>query len=54
MIKLITHNDLDGVGCCIIAKYILREQIDVNYCNYKNINDVVLDTLKIMINMNKY
>ncbi|ENY8365389.1 TPA: DHH family phosphoesterase [Clostridioides difficile] len=51
MIKLITHNDLDGVGCCIIAKYILREQIDVNYCNYKNINDVVLDTLK---NHDKY
>ncbi|MDI0267862.1 DHHA1 domain-containing protein [Clostridioides difficile] len=46
MIKLITHNDLDGVGCYIIANYILHEQIEVNYCNYKNVNDVVLDTLE--------
>ncbi|MCO5822887.1 DHHA1 domain-containing protein [Clostridioides difficile] len=46
MIKLITHNDLDGVGCYIIANYILHEQIDANYCNYKNVNDVVLETLE--------
>lgn len=46
MIKLITHNDLDGVGCYIIAKYLMQEEINVSYCSYKNVNDVVLEVIE--------
>lgn len=46
MIKLITHNDLDGVGCCVVAKYFLQEEIDVSYCSYKNVNEVTLEVIE--------
>lgn len=46
MIKLITHNDLDGVGCYVVAKYFLDAEIDVSYCDYKNVNEIVLDVIK--------
>lgn len=31
--KLYTHNDLDGVGCAILAKLLWGEYIDIRYCN---------------------
>ncbi|GAA0102576.1 oligoribonuclease NrnB [Paraclostridium bifermentans] len=46
MIKLITHNDLDGIGCHVVAKYFLEEEIDVDYCTYKNVNEVVLEVIE--------
>lgn len=51
MIKLITHNDLDGIGCYVVAKYFIEEEIDVSYCSYKNVNEVALETIK---NIDKY
>lgn len=47
MIKLFTHTDLDGVGCAILAKLAFGEEIDVEYCDYNNVNEKVkyyLDT----------
>lgn len=43
MIKLFTHTDLDGVGCAVLAKiaYADIEDIDIEYCNYDEINDKV-------------
>lgn len=38
MIKLFTHTDLDGVGCAILAKIAFGEDIDIEYCNYDDIN----------------
>ncbi len=31
MYKLFTHNDLDGVGCGIVAKIAFGDQVDVRY-----------------------
>ena len=43
-IKLFTHTDLDGVGCAILAYLAFgRENVDVEYCDYKNINENVRD-----------
>jgi oligoribonuclease NrnB/cAMP/cGMP phosphodiesterase (DHH superfamily) len=41
MIKLFTHTDLDGIGCAILAKIAFGDEVDVEYCNYNNINDIV-------------
>lgn len=46
MIKLITHTDLDGIGCYVVAKYFLTKEIDVSYCDYKNVNEVVNDIME--------
>ena len=41
-IKLFTHTDLDGVGCAILAYLAFgRENVDVEYCDYKNIDGIV-------------
>lgn len=45
MLKLITHNDLDGVGCGIIASYILGNGIDISYCSNHQVDKVFSDTL---------
>lgn len=43
-IKLFTHTDLDGIGCAILAYLAFgRENIDVEYCDYSNVNDKVGD-----------
>lgn len=47
MIKLFTHTDLDGVGCAILAKLVFGEDVDIEYCDYNNVNEKVkyyLDT----------
>ena len=51
MIKLITHTDLDGVSCYIIAKVLLTEYVDVSFCDYSNVND---EALKVINENNKY
>lgn len=43
-VKLFTHNDLDGVGNAILAQLAFgKENVDVNYCDYKQINSVVAE-----------
>jgi len=43
-IKLFTHTDLDGIGCAILAYLAFgRESVDVEYCDYSNVNDKVGD-----------
>jgi oligoribonuclease NrnB/cAMP/cGMP phosphodiesterase (DHH superfamily) len=39
-VKLFTHTDLDGVGCYVVAKHVY-ENVDVEYCNYDEINEKV-------------
>lgn len=39
-IKLFTHTDLDGVGCAILGK-LAFDDIDIEYCNYDDINKKV-------------
>ena len=43
MIKLFTHTDLDGIGCAVLAKIAFGEDVDIEYCNYDDINDKVKD-----------
>jgi len=40
-IKLFTHTDLDGVGCAILGRYMFKESIDIEYCDYGNVNDKI-------------
>jgi uncharacterized protein len=40
-VKLFTHTDLDGVGCAIVARHIFGDNVDVEYCDYNEINDKV-------------
>lgn len=37
-IKLFTHTDLDGIGCAILAKIKFGENVDIEYCNYDDVN----------------
>ena len=44
--KLFTHTDRDGVGCAILAYLAFgRENVDVEYCNYNDVNEKVSDFL---------
>lgn len=45
MVKLFTHTDLDGVGCAILAKIAFRENVDISYCNYDDVDRQVTDFL---------
>lgn len=46
MIKLFTHTDLDGIGCAIIAYLAFgRENVDVEYCNYNDVNEKIKEFL---------
>lgn len=41
-VKLFTHTDLDGIGCAILAYLAFgKENVDVKYCNYDDIDDKV-------------
>ncbi|MCT8975515.1 DHHA1 domain-containing protein [Clostridium sp. CX1] len=44
-IKLFTHNDLDGVGCAVLA-LLAFNKVDVEYCGYNDINDKVKDFIE--------
>lgn len=41
MIKLITHTDLDGVGCAILAKYVYGDNVDINFADYDEVNNIM-------------
>ena len=50
MICLFTHDDLDGVGCAVIARLAFPDDLIVKYCSYKTVNDDInafLDQLQI-------
>ncbi|PLS18020.1 oligoribonuclease [Bacillus sp. M6-12] len=38
MLRLLTHNDLDGVGCGILAKAAFGKEVDVSYNSIDSIN----------------
>ena len=41
-IKLFTHTDLDGIGCAVLAYLAFgAENVDVEYCDYKDVDDKV-------------
>jgi oligoribonuclease NrnB/cAMP/cGMP phosphodiesterase (DHH superfamily) len=41
-VKLFTHTDLDGIGCAVLAYLAFgKENVDVEYCNYDDIDDKV-------------
>lgn len=48
-VKLFTHgSDFDGVGCAILAKIAamaIGDSVDIEYCNYNDINEKVKDFL---------
>lgn len=44
MDKIFTHTDLDGVGCAVLAKY-SNPEIEVEFCDYDNVNQKVTDFL---------
>lgn len=46
-IKLFSHCDLDGIGCAILAYLAFgRENVDVEYCNYDDVDEKVEDFWK--------
>jgi oligoribonuclease NrnB/cAMP/cGMP phosphodiesterase (DHH superfamily) len=52
-IKLFTHNDLDGVGCAVVGKVVFGEDIDIEYCGYKDVNDKIEQFLSLS-NLQEY
>lgn len=38
MYKLLSHNDLDGVGCGILAKLAFGQEVKVRYCSVASLN----------------
>ena len=40
---LITHTDLDGVGCAILAKYFYGDNIKIIYANYNDVNNIMAE-----------
>lgn len=44
-IKLLTHCDLDGYGCQVLAKLAFGENVEVWNCNYHNIDKSVLKSI---------
>lgn len=44
MDKIFTHTDLDGIGCAILAK-LYNPSIEVEYCDYGNIDEKICDFL---------
>lgn len=43
-VKLFTHTDLDGIGCAVVGRYVFND-IDVTYCDYNNVNQIIGDYL---------
>ncbi|KMJ59541.1 oligoribonuclease [Bacillus sp. LL01] len=46
MIHLFTHNDLDGVGCGILAKLAFKEKVKVHYNSVGSLNYQVADFME--------
>ena len=43
-IKLFSHCDMDGIGCAVLEYLAFgRENVDVEYCDYKDVNEKVED-----------
>lgn len=42
-IKLFTHTDFDGIGCAIIGKIVFGENVDIEYCDYDDVNEKIKD-----------
>lgn len=45
-IKMFTHTDLDGVGCVVVARILGLGNLHVEYCDYTNINQAVVDFIQ--------
>jgi uncharacterized protein len=45
-IKLFTHIDLDGIGCSVLARLAFKEDAEIEYVNYDNVNEKISDFLK--------
>lgn len=45
-VKMFSHNDLDGIGCGIIGKLTFSD-IDIEYCNYDDINDKIKQYIEL-------
>lgn len=39
---LITHTDMDGDGCAILAELVFSDKIDIYYANYNDVEDILL------------
>ena len=46
MVKLITHTDLDGIGCAILAKLAFKDNVEIEYCNNPDGATEALNKLK--------
>jgi oligoribonuclease NrnB/cAMP/cGMP phosphodiesterase (DHH superfamily) len=42
-VKLFTHDDLDGVGCALVALSTFGDDVDIDYCNYDNIDKLLTE-----------
>ena len=45
-IILFTHNDLDGIGCAILAKLAYQDDVIIQICNYDDIDSNITWSLK--------
>lgn len=50
MIKLFTHTDLDGVGCAILSKLAFGDEVDIEYCNYNDVDEKVVNFINAVKN----
>lgn len=40
-VKLFTHTDFDGIGCAIVGSIAFENNIDITYCDYNNVNEII-------------
>jgi len=52
-VKLFTHTDLDGIACAIVAK-VKYENVEIEYCQYNDINEKVTQWLDINPDFDNY
>lgn len=45
-VKLFTHNDLDGIGCAIVAKTAFGDNCSIEYCSYSKIDEKITSFLR--------
>lgn len=43
--KIFTHNDLDGIGCAILAKHKFGKTTEVTFCGYEDVDEKVSEYL---------